>query len=64
MLGTAVALLSELKAAVRSDNPLLHHALIERGAGRVVIAATDMSTAHLWCHLPRPLPLTDATPPV
>jgi hypothetical protein len=43
----------------RSENPLLHHVLVERGAGRVILAVTDLSAALIFCHLPAPLPLTD-----
>ncbi|MEA3207842.1 MAG: hypothetical protein QOE70_899 [Chthoniobacter sp.] len=44
---------------LRADNSLLHHALVERGQGRVILAATDFSSALIYCHLPVPLPLTE-----
>lgn len=45
--------------AHRSANPLLHHVLIERGEGRVLLAMTNLSTATIFCHLPAPLPITE-----
>jgi hypothetical protein len=44
---------------LREDNPLLHHALVEREQGRVILAATNLSSALIYCHLPTPLPLTE-----
>ena len=44
---------------LRAENALLHHALIERGQGRVILAATDLSSGLIYCHLPAPLPLTE-----
>lgn len=57
VLKAVVARLTAL-GAHRSDNPLLHHVLVVRGEGRVVLAMTDMSSAVLYSHLPEPLPLT------
>ncbi|MEA3209053.1 MAG: hypothetical protein QOE70_2110 [Chthoniobacter sp.] len=45
--------------AHRSANHLVHHVLIERGEGRVILAMTDLERALIFCHLPAPLPLTD-----
>ena len=45
--------------AHRSANPLLHHVLIERGEGRVILAMIDVERALIFCHLPAPLPLTE-----
>ena len=38
---------------------LSEYVSVTRGAGRVVLSATDYHTLSLFCHLPAPLPVTD-----
>src|SRR3954469_3209130 len=45
--------------AQRCDDPLLHHVLVERAEGRVILAVTNLASALVYLHLPAPLPLTE-----
>lgn len=58
LLGTVCSGFLKL-GAHRSENVLLHHVLVERAEGRVILAMTDLSTALIYCHLPEALPLTE-----
>jgi hypothetical protein len=45
--------------AHRSEDPMLHNVLVERGEGRVILGMSNVERFIVYCWMPVPLPLTE-----